>query len=47
MTIYDGKFYRDVVQGLVYKYWWEILPEMGRRRNVGVLRPWGYERYGR
>lgn len=47
MTIYDVRFHRDVSQGLAYKYWWEILPVMRQTQNMGVKRPWGYERFGR
>ncbi|MDI9441567.1 MAG: hypothetical protein QM392_05500 [Bacillota bacterium] len=47
MTIYGNRFRRDVVEGLAYKYWWEILPKITRCRQKGRQRPWGYEHLGR
>ncbi len=47
MTIYDYRFARDVSQGLVYKYWWDILPVTMQAQVMGVHRPWGYERFGK
>ncbi len=47
MKIYDIKFARDVSQGLVYKYWWDVLPIKIENQLVGVQGPWGYERFGR